>query len=171
MFHKFSLIWGWFVWLATFFIPDFPLSMRFRGWLYSFAMKECGKNFQVASSCRILGLDTLSVGDDVYCAPNVCISGGGEIRLSSEVMIGIGSVVVAGNHTMIHGSYRFGVRMEKSIYVGRGSWVSANCTVLGGAYIPESTLIAANAAVVGRLDEAGIWGGVPAKLLRRNTKG
>ena len=166
MFHKFSLIWSWFVWLTTFAIPDFPLSMRYRGWLYSFGMFSCGNNFQVASSCRLISVDTLSVGDDVYFAPNVVVNGGGKIDISNEVMVGIGSVIVSGNHSNFEGSYRWGKRNEAPITVGEGSWLGANTVLVAGSAVPRSSLIAAGSVVVTVLLKPGVYGGVPARLLR-----
>jgi maltose O-acetyltransferase len=113
-----------------------------------------------------LGLDTLYVGNDVYFASNVFINGGGAITLEDQVMIGIGSVVVSGNHSLIDGSYRWGDRDVKPIEIGFGSWVGANCTVLAGAKIPCSTVIAANSAVKGVLMYSGIYAGLPAKRVR-----
>lgn len=164
--HKISLLYNWFIWFSTFFFPDIPFIMRGRGWLYGLMFKKVGRNFQVSSAARILGSRNIEVGDNVFLALNVVLNSGGEIVLEDDVMVGIGSVIVAGNHTEVNGSYRFGDRMNKPIYVGKGSWIGANCTVLAGSYIPAGTLVAANAAVVGRLEQRGIWGGVPAKLIR-----
>lgn len=166
MFHNFSLIWSWFVWVITRLVPDFPLSMRFRGWLYSFGMNSSGRNFQVASSCRLISMDTLKVGENVYFAQNVIINGGGEINIGNEVMIGIGSVIVSGNHTASNGSYRWGIRKESPITIGQGSWLGANTVLVAGSVVPESSLIAAGAVVVNVLNQPGVYGGVPARLLK-----
>lgn len=166
MFHKFSLIWSWFVWMITRIIPDFPLSMRFRGWLYSFGMHSSGKNFQVASSCRLISMDTLRVGENVYFASNVIVNGGGKINIANEVMIGIGCVIVSGNHTISDGSYRWGARRESPITIGSGSWLGANTVLVAGSVVPKSTLIAAGAVVTNVLIQPGVYGGVPARLLK-----
>ena len=166
MFHNFSLIWSWFVWVITRLVPDFPLSMRFRGWLYSFGMNSSGRNFQVASSCRLISMDTLKVGENVYLAPNVIINGGGEINIGNEVMIGIGSVIVSGNHTASNGSYRWGSRDESPIIIGQGSWLGANTVLVAGSVVPKSSLIAAGAVVANILTQPGVYGGVPARLLK-----
>ncbi|WP_102292219.1 acyltransferase [Vibrio cyclitrophicus] len=164
--HKLTLLWSWFVWLITYFLPDAPLIMRLRGLLYSPFMAKCGHNFQVASTCRILGLETLYVGDNVYFAANSFINGGGEIHLGNDVMLGIGVVVVSGNHTLLDGSYRFGRREEKSIDIGFGSWVGANSTILAGAVVPESSIVAAGGVVTCQLTSSGVYGGVPVRKIK-----
>ena len=166
MFHKFSLMWCWFVWATTFFIPDFPLSMRLRGFLYSFGMKNCGRNFQVASGCRLISADRLTIGSDVYFAPNVIINGVDDIFISDEVMIGFASVIVSGNHTIHNQSYRNGKRDQKPIIIGRGSWIGAQCSILAGSIIPNGSLIAAGAVVTKNLGATGKFAGVPARRLK-----
>lgn len=166
MCHKLSLIWSWFVWLITFTVPDFPLSMRFRGWLYSFGMLSSGVNFQVASSCRLISIDTLSVGNNVYFAPNVIINGGGNIEISDEVMVGFGSVIVSGNHTMLSGSFRFGTRDLKLIKIGAGSWIGANCVVLAGSVFPAGSVLGAGSVLSSVHSQFGLYVGAPARFVR-----
>lgn len=163
--HKFFLLYTWFVRVVTFFFPDAPIFMRFRGWLYSFAMKQCGKNFQVSSTTILLGVERLSAGNDVYIAHNVVVNARAEIMLESQVMVGFNSVLVASNHTFCRGTFRFSQSTGEPIVVGMGSWIAANVTVVSGGVIPESTLIAANSVVVGKLDKPGIYGGIPAKYI------
>jgi maltose O-acetyltransferase len=166
---KFLLLYSWFVWMITFFMPDSKLTMRLRGFLYSFGMPKCGKNFQVSSSAKLIGLDKLFFGNNVFIASNVTINSGGKIYLKDDVMIGIGSVIVAGNHTLDNGSYRFGHRCERDITIGSGSWIAANCTLVAGVKFPDSSLLAANSVYVTKNNKtAGVYGGVPAKLLNKN---
>ncbi|AYO21201.1 acyltransferase [Vibrio owensii] len=168
MIHKLCLLYAWFVWCTTFFIPDTALTMRFRGKLYSFVMKNAGKNFQVSNGARLYGLPNISVGDDVYIATNVVLNAGSDIMLDSQVMIGIGAILVSGNHTYKNGSYRFGKMSRNLIHIGFGSWVSANVTITSGAIIPKGSLIAANSVVHKQLEVSGIYGGVPVKMIKEN---
>lgn len=166
--HKLGLVYTWLVWLVMFALPDVPLIMRLRGWLYSLVMKEAGRNFQVSSAARLYSIDNLSVGNDVYIAANVIVNAGGNITLSSEVMIGIGSVLISGNHTIDRGSYRFGQLSRKAIKVGFGSWIGANCTLVAGATVPPSTLIGANSVVTKPLELSGVYVGTPAKIIKES---
>lgn len=168
---KLSLIYSWFIWAITFFIPDSKLTMRFRGWLYSFGMFKCGRNFQVSSSAKLFGIDKLCAEDDVFIASNVVINTGGKVYLQSGVMIGIGSVIVAGNHTLNNGSYRFGQRSESDIVIGNGSWIAANCTLVSGSVFPPSSLLAANSVFTkNETVSSGLYGGVPAQLLKKKCE-
>lgn len=166
--HKFLLLYVWFVRTTLYFLPDQPLIMRFRGFVYSLFMAGSSKNFQVSASVVIRGLEKLSVGADVYLAPRVIINARDKITLESQVMIGFNSVIVSGNHSIYDGSYRFGPTNKSPIFIGYGTWVSANCTITAGVVIGSSCLIAANSAVVSSLSGNSIYGGVPAKFIKNS---
>ena len=57
--HRLLLLYSWLVKTVLFFLPDIPLIMRFRGFLYSLGMPSCGSNFQVAHNVIILLKDLL----------------------------------------------------------------------------------------------------------------
>ncbi|MCW2473049.1 MULTISPECIES: acyltransferase [unclassified Symbiopectobacterium] len=134
--------------------------------MYSLAMPACGKNFQVSANVIIKGLDLLSVGCDVYIAPNVVINCHAQVILQDQVMIGFNSVVVSGNHTYLNGSFRFGISSPSLIQIGFGSWIAANCTICAGVKIGSGCLIAANSVVNRNCDGGFIYAGVPARKIK-----
>lgn len=168
--HKLFLLYAWFIWAFTFFLPDIAIVMKFRGFLYSFAMGECGKNFQVSAGARLYCLPNLTCGNDVYIATNVVINACEKIILCDEVMVGIGSTLVSGNHTLLGNSYRFGEPERQEIFIGAGAWIAGNALVLAGGRLPMSSLLAGGAVLSKSFDEPGIYGGVPAKLIKLNGK-
>lgn len=91
--HKLSLIYAWSVRTLFFFLPDFPLFMRFRGWLYGVGMEKCGRNFQVAHSAVLNSLDRIKVGDNVYIANFCSLIPNGLIEIGSNTLFGPGVVV------------------------------------------------------------------------------
>lgn len=166
---KISLLYSWFIWFITFFLPESKFTMRFRGYLYSFVMPQCVYNFQVSASAKLFGINKLHVGNNVFIAANTVINTGGKIYLEDDVMIGIGSVVIAGNHTIKKNSFRFGKRDEKDIHIDYDSWIAANCTITSGSNFPPSSVLATNSVFLSNNNtpESGIYGGVPAKLLKK----
>jgi len=46
-------------------------------------------------------------------------------------------------------------------------WIGANCTITKGVNIKQGTIIAANAVVTKNTEEYSIYGGVPAKLIKK----
>ncbi|MCL1049582.1 hypothetical protein L2755_08125 [Shewanella abyssi] len=169
MYHKFLLLYTWFVRTIFLILPDQPLVMRARGCCYSFGMKNCGKNFQASGSVILRNLGNMEFGSNVYLAPNVVINAIANVVLEDEVMIGFNSVLVSGNHSCVNGSYRFGDSLKAPILVGNGSWIGANCTVVAGASLAPSSLLAANSCLKGENVIKGVYGGVPSRIIKKST--
>lgn len=168
--HRLLLLYSWAVRVLLFFLPDVPFIMRFRGMLYGWAMKKCGKNFQVAHNVILNSLEGLSVGDNVYIAMNNVIFSHGSITVEDNVMFGPSCTVTSGNHTFVNGSYRYGEPIEKPILIKEGSWIGANCVVLPGAELPPHSVLAAGAVLTSLVAcEEGIYAGVPAKLIKKTN--
>lgn len=166
--NKFLLLYSWLIRTVMLVFPDVPFIMRIRGRLYGLFMQKCGHDFQVSANTILRGIQNIHVGSNVYFAPGVFINARGLILIESEVQIGINSVVVSSNHVLKNGSYRFLVTSD-NIFIGKGSWIAANCTVVAGASLPHSSILAANSVISNKFLHAGIYGGVPAKLIKENN--
>lgn len=166
MIHRVALLFSWAVRVLMIWLPDHPLFMRFRGFMYSFAMKLCGKNFQVSASVIIKNLPNLSVGNNTYLAPNVVINAIAPISIQDEVMVGFNSVLVSGNHTRSGNSFRYGPSKMAPIDIQSGAWVGANCTILPGAKVGRCSVLAANSALNASTPDFSVYGGVPARLIK-----
>jgi len=147
--------------------------MRLRGFLYGVYMKECGKNFQVAHNVILNSLESISVEDNVYIAPNNFIIGGSEIIFKSNVQIGPGCVLSSTSHKYDFEKKIFTKdRIDKGgIKIGNGVWIGANCTIVAGSGIPNGSVIGAN-SIVNKLleEEESIYGGLPAKFIKKMEK-
>lgn len=168
MIHKFLLIYTWFIKALLFFLPDAPIFMRFRGFLYSIGMGQCGKNFQVAHNVILNSLEGLFVGDNVYIAMNNVVLAHGNVIIGDNVMIGPNCTITAGNHTFLNGSFRYGERREKAISIKDGCWVGANCVILPGAVLPSCSILGAGAVLTASAETlpSGVYTGIPAKLIK-----
>lgn len=164
--HRLSILYAWFVKLVTSFLPNAPVFMRFRGWLYSFMMKKCGKDFQVTSSTYINSLSGLEVGNHVYIAHNTVIIGT-KIVIEDEVLIGPNCVISGGNHTFTGASFRFGASNPLGIVIRHGSWIAGNCSILGGAVLPEQSILAAGSVLNKEFEKSKtLYAGVPATEIK-----
>ncbi len=169
--RKALLIYSWFVRTVCFFLPDAPILMRFRGFLYSFGMKSCGSNFQVAHSAIMNNLENISAGNDVYIAHYCVLLAGGGIYLEDGVIIGPNVVIASGNRTRSNGSFRFGSSRYEEIAVRRGGWVAANCTLVPGAELPKGSVLGANSLLNKKYDiPNSLYAGVPAILITSEEK-
>lgn len=162
--HKLVLIYSWFIRLIFLIVPDFPFTMRLRGFFYGLMMNECGKNFQVTNNAILKGLHNFSIGDHVFIGNNCIIMGSGELVIESEVMIAPNTVIVMGNHTSVNNSYRFGPIKKGKVIIRKGSWIGANCTIAIGAVLPENSVLGANSFLNKEFDiKKSLYAGAPAK--------
>lgn len=163
---KISIVYSWFVRTMTYFLPNIPVFMRFRGFLYSLMMEKCGKDFQVASSATLGTLSGLKIGNHVYIAHNVVVLGM-DIELKNEVLIGPNCVIASGNHRRVRSSFRFGGYYKGTVSIGNGCWVAANCSILSGSGLPDGSILAAG-SVLNRIfnDKNHLYGGTPAVKIK-----
>lgn len=140
--------------------------MRFRGFLYSLMMRHCGKNFQVASSVIFNSLSGISIGKNVYIAPNNVFIGT-NIYIEDEVILGPSSVFSGSNHQFDGVSFRLLPSASIGpLIIKEGSWVAANCTLTSGSILPKHSILAAGAVLNKPLiEEQSIYGGIPAKKI------
>jgi len=169
--HKLVLLYAWLVRTLLFFLPDMPLLMRFRGFLYGLAMKKCGRNFQVAHSTIINGIDLCSIGKDVYIANGCSLILNGILTIGDEVIFGPGVLLSSGNHQFDGNSFRHSESKIQDVEIGEGSWIGGNSSILGNASIPEKTVIAAGSVVTKNCckEGSGIYGGIPAKFIKKQS--
>jgi len=149
-------------------LPGFGSALSWRGSLARMALKRCGRNLKISSNVNIYNPQNVTVGDSVYIGYN-CYFGGGEIVLDDEVIIGPFVTVVAGNHTMRDGSYRFGPYQHGRIHIGRGTWLCANTVIASDVTIGKGCLVAAGSVVTKDVPDYSVVGGVPAKLIKTVT--
>lgn len=166
--HKLILLYAWLVRTLLFFLPDFPLFMRFRGWLYGIPMKHKGRDFQVTHDAIIKDLWGISVGNHVFVGNGTVIMGSGTIVIDDEVQFAPHCIIISGNHTLMGGSFRYGRGDAGLIHIGRGSWVAGNCTIQRNSQLPAGSVLSANSFLNKVFDEPlSLYGGVPARFIKK----
>jgi acetyltransferase-like isoleucine patch superfamily enzyme len=149
-------------------LPDSIIFLRFRGILARFFFKKAGMNLRLGRNLTFYNPSKIILGRDVYIAEGNWFSAGEEIIVGDEVIFGPKSVIVSSNHTFQGGSYRFSTIELKPIFIGKGCWIAAQCTITAGSYIGDSTLIAANTVCKGFVPRSVLYGGTPGKIIRVN---
>lgn len=150
------------------FLPDIPVFMRFRGWLYGLAMSYRGKDFQVTHDAIIKDLCGLTVGNHVFVGNGTVIMGSGTIEIEDEVQFAPHCIIISGNHTLMRGSFRYGNGDRGHIQIGRGAWVAGNSTIQRGSKLPAGSVLGANSFLNKEFEEPlSLYGGVPAKFIKK----
>ncbi|HEX8549908.1 MAG TPA: acyltransferase [Cytophagaceae bacterium] len=134
--------------------------------------------------CVIQEYCKLSRGVSLYCyggivkleknvilGPYVVMYGHGGIEIGEKTMIAMHTVIVSSNHTIpAHGKDIFGEPdIKMPVKIGRGVWIGANCTILGGVSIGDGVVIGAGAVVTKDLPPYSIAIGNPARVIRMRS--
>lgn len=92
---------------------------------------------------------------------------GDPIEIGSDVYVGAETMLWTGTHHVGPAAKRCGPGLTRPIRIGDGCWLGARVTVLGGVEIGAGCVIAAGALVNKSVPPNELWGGVPAKLIRK----
>lgn len=90
---------------------------------------------------------------------------GCSITLGDNVRVGPHARFFASGHDLE--SEHFRRHVGGDIVVGNGTWIGGGALVLPGVTIGEGSVIAAGAVVTGDVPDGVVYGGSPARLLRR----
>lgn len=163
-------LWFHFIMVATGWLPDLRPALCLRGFLLQPSFKSCGRNLQVARHVTINFTNRVDIGSDVFIAMGCWLHARGGIVLEDEVQLGPYSALVAGDHTQIEGTYRFGQSHLAPIRICQGSWVAAHATVTKGVVIGRGAVLAANSVATHDIPPFAVAGGVPARVIRKQSR-
>ncbi len=123
---------------------------------------------ECTGSLRFLGKG-LQVEDNVGLGADNFYGCAGGIRIGQYTIVGNYVSFHAENH--LYSGKDVPIRLQgvthQGIRIGSNCWIGAKSTILDGAVVEDGCVIAAGALVIaGVYKENGIYGGVPAKLLK-----
>ncbi|GAA4741856.1 hypothetical protein GCM10023328_23820 [Modestobacter marinus] len=113
------------------------------------------------------GVDHLEIGRGAFVNVNATIGANARIVIGDRVHLGPGVSLLPTSHDVGPREQRAGAPVSAPITIGDGAWLGAGVTVLGGVTIGAGSVIAAGALVSGDTQPDAVYGGVPARLIRR----
>lgn len=108
----------------------------------------------------------ITIGDRCFINRGCHFDANHEISIGHDVQIGQQCLLITGTHEIGPETRRAGKLLTQPIAIMDGVWLGARVTVLPGAMIGKGSIVAANSVVRGRLLPGGLYGGVPAQLIR-----
>jgi putative colanic acid biosynthesis acetyltransferase WcaF len=105
----------------------------------------------------------LEVGDNCWIGEGVWIHNQGQVIIEDNVVLSQESFVTTGSHD-IHESMDLVI---EPVIVRRGAWVTTRCLVLQGVEIGENAVVSPGSVVYKSLAPDAIYGGNPAKFIRK----
>ncbi len=137
--------------------------------------KRFGKGAEFRPGAYAIGCSKISIGENVIIRPGAMLfsdprTQGAEIIIENEVLIGSGVHMYVNNHRFDNPTIPIsqqGHYAGKTIVVKKGSWIGANTIILPGVTIGENAVVGAGSVVTKNIPEKCVFGGNPAKLIKR----
>lgn len=153
------------LWLSGLFVLQNLASAR---WVRRRLLQMAGVDFEPGGFFADRGLKILRPRH-LRFGSNVSLGHDNSFWCFHEVHIGAWTqtakdlLVISGSHDIA--SFQPVAGDEQNVYVGRGCWIGARVTILGGTSLGPGCIVAAGAVVKGQFPAFSIIGGVPAKVL------
>ncbi len=130
--------------------------------------KSCGPNVLIGPGVFVDHWEKLSFGRNVTLHRNCYVDARGGITVGDNVSIAHATSLLAFDHSWSDPSVpiKYNELICHPILIESDVWLGCGVRVLAGATITRRTVVAANAVVTRGTIGGGIYGGVPAKMIR-----
>jgi len=148
---------------------SFPLGKMFN----RFRVFTLKKTLVIGNNCRIMKNVYIGSGRDIeignYCRINE-LSRLCNVKIGNYVMIGRETIILGMSHK--HDKVdmpmeRQEKKMSKQSIIEDDVWLGARVMIMPGVHIKKGCIIASNAVLTKDTEEYGVYGGVPAKLIKK----
>lgn len=143
-------------------------AMKFRIQLLRKRGAYIGKNVFIGTGVRILNPQALTIKDNAVITRDVLLDARGGLTIHDHALIGFESILL----TRTHVSDQVGIPIqhqgsyESRVEIGARTWMGARSVILPGVNIPADSIVASAAVVNRSFSSRGIFGGVPAQLIK-----
>ncbi|GAB2656759.1 sugar O-acetyltransferase [Vibrio panuliri] len=110
---------------------------------------------------------TIEIGAKTFINMNATFLDGAPIKIGNHVLIGPNAQFYTASHSLDHMSRRNWETFCKPIVVEDDVWIGGNVVINQGVTIGARSVIAANSVVTKDVEPDCLYGGTPAKLIRR----
>ena len=136
---------------------------------------KLGKNVNIGENaiinCFINDGDIhLDIKDNIYIGRDVQINAYQSVFIDSDVVIADRVYISDATHNYQDPEMPIinqGTSYEDKVEISSGSWIGINSVILPGVKIGKNAIIAANSVVSKDVPDYSIYGGVPAKLIKK----
>ncbi|MDC0935322.1 glycosyltransferase [Pirellulales bacterium] len=134
--------------------------------------KRCGQCVAVHGGVHLRGLANIEFGDHVSIHPMSYIEGAGGLSIGSNVSVAHGVSIMTTEHDFsIPGiPTRDAPVLAQRVDVGDDVWIGCGARVLGGVTLGEGAVVGAGAVVTKSASPRSVVAGVPARVVREETK-
>jgi len=135
---------------------------------YKFKFETCGTNVSVHPDVRILSPSKIRCGSNVSIHPLCYIDAEGGLQIGNNVSIAHNTTIMTSNHTWTNPDVpiKYNPKSMASVIICDDVWIGCGVRIMAGVEIGKRVVIAAGAVVTKNCIEPGVYGGVPARLLK-----
>ena len=139
------------------------------------SFRKCGKDVELCYPFDIRLPENIVIGDRVFIGPKITIGAWpeGNVIIEDDVLIGPDVSIFGGDHEyskMDKEIKNSGYGRVEPVIIKKGAWIGAKAIILRGVTVGKGAVIAAGSVVVKEIPEYEIWGGNPAKFLKKRSK-
>jgi len=142
-----------------------------RYYYYKNKLKKCGGRFGSDAGFAIYDPERVSIGKNCSFNRQVIISahGGGEVYIGNDVLVGPFVVIRNANHNYDNPSELIRKQGHKggTIRIEDDVWLGSHVVVLKNVTIGKGSIIAAHSLVNKDVPSYEVWGGIPAKFIKK----
>ena len=124
------------------------------------------ESLHVGFRCYFHSAD-ISIGAGSYVNDYVYVENVERVTIGARVGIAPHVVILTSAHELGPSAERFGRWTPRPVTIEDGCWIGARSLILPGVRIGRGTLVAAGAVVTEDCEPSCLYGGVPAKMIRR----
>lgn len=128
-----------------------------------------GQNVFLSKNIVLKNLKYLKVGSNLSIHDFCYIDAAGGIEIGDNVSIAHNCSLVSFEHTWadLETPIKYNPTKLNSIKIGNDVWLGCGVRVLAGTVIEDRVIVAAGAVVKGTLESGYLYGGIPAKKLKK----
>jgi acetyltransferase-like isoleucine patch superfamily enzyme len=112
----------------------------------------------------VCGRGTFAWGVRIWVQGGTVCTLGDDCLLSEDI-----SIRTTDHHSMIDLGSGKQINAPRDVTIGKHVWIGPGCTINKGAEIGDGSIIAPQSVVTETIPQAECWGGVPARMIRRNV--
>lgn len=138
--------------------------------------------YTLAKSFRFNGIQILFYGNgQIICGENSYIGNYSTIQAADNCKVVIGDNCSISHNVRIYTSSNVTdqdlnnnlpkQKVQGDVIIGNGVWIGANVFIKEGVTIGDNSIVGANSVITKNMEPDGIYGGVPAKLIRMKSSG
>lgn len=139
-------------------------SRHIRKWFYQMLGAKIGKRSTICRRADILFPKGLNLADGVSIGWFVDLDASGGIYIDHDTNISSHTTFITGSHDIDDPKFKASF---KPIHIGHHCWIGTGATVLQDVTIGDGAIVAAGAVVTKDIPPYEVWGGVPAKFIRK----